>query len=218
MFSDTSSVFVCFRGLYISIQNKSHCKYSTSLLFQLNPGLYRHEGGLCSVPVRYFPDIYESCFCFQANYQYNVTVCFRAWSWTHAISPAVVRCVPPDHLFLESAPNLGPLISRLGINKFENCWRKSVRILKVLKLLFQQFLNLSRSQRDMSGPILGALSNNRWSWGTTILQRLSSVWLSYIETFYSQFKLGFEIDTTKDVISKWWPPVPANRWVHFIKG
>ncbi len=28
-------------------------------------------------------------------------------------------------------------------------------------LLFQQFLNLSSSQRDMSGPILGDLSNNR---------------------------------------------------------
>ncbi len=60
------------------------------------------------------------------------------------------------------APNLGPLISRREINKFETCWYKSVRILKVLKLLFQQFLNLSSSQR---GPILGALSSNRWSWG-----------------------------------------------------
>ncbi len=38
----------------------------------------------------------------------------------------------------------------------------SVRILEVLKLLFfQQFLNFSGSQRDMSGPILGALYNNR---------------------------------------------------------
>ncbi len=37
----------------------------------------------------------------------------------------------------------------------------------VLKLLFQQFLNLSSSQRDMSGPILGALSNNRLSGGNT---------------------------------------------------
>jgi hypothetical protein len=37
---------------------------------------------------------------------------------------------------LDSAPNLGPLISRWEINKFENCWYKSVRILVVLKLLF----------------------------------------------------------------------------------
>ncbi len=63
--------------------------------------------------------------------------------------------MPPDHLFLDSAPNLGPLKSLWEINKFENCWYKSVsRTLEVLKLLFQQFLNLSSSQRDTSGPIL----------------------------------------------------------------
>ncbi len=76
------------------------------------------------------------------------------------------RLSTPDHLFLDSAPNLGPLISRWKINKFENCWYKSARILEILKLLFQQFLNLSSSQRDLGGPILGALSNIRWSWGT----------------------------------------------------
>jgi hypothetical protein len=75
--------------------------------------------------------------------------------------------LPPDHLLLNSAPNLGPRISRWEINKFKNCWYKSVRIVEDLRLLFQQFLNLSSSQRDMSGPILGALSNNRWSWGTS---------------------------------------------------
>jgi hypothetical protein len=31
---------------------------------------------------------------------------------------------------LDSAPNLGPLISRWEINKFENCWYKSFRILE----------------------------------------------------------------------------------------
>jgi hypothetical protein len=67
---------------------------------------------------------------------------------------------------LDSAPNLGPLISCWEIYKFENCWCKSVRILEVLQLLFQQFLNLSSSQEDMNSPILGALSNNRWSEGT----------------------------------------------------
>jgi hypothetical protein len=67
------------------------------------------------------------------------------------------------HLLLDSAPNLGPLISRWEINKFESCWcSKSVRILEVLKLFFQQFSNLSSFQQDMNGPILGALSNNRW--------------------------------------------------------
>ncbi len=49
--------------------------------------------------------------------------------------------VPPDHLLLDSAPNLGPLISCWEINKFENCWYKSVEILDVLKLLFQQFFD-----------------------------------------------------------------------------
>ncbi len=67
----------------------------------------------------------------------------------------------PDHLLLDSAPNLGPLISSWEINKFKNCAYKIVRILDVLKLLFQQFLNMSSSQRDMSDPILADLSNNR---------------------------------------------------------
>jgi hypothetical protein len=69
--------------------------------------------------------------------------------------------VPPDHLLLDNAPNIGPLISRWEINKFENCRYKSVRMSEVLKLLFQQFSTLSSSQRYMSGPILGDLSNNR---------------------------------------------------------
>jgi hypothetical protein len=72
-----------------------------------------------------------------------------------------VSVIPPDHLLLDSAPNLGPLISRWEINKFENCLYKSIRILEVLKLFFMQFLNLSSSQRDMSGPILGDLSKDR---------------------------------------------------------
>jgi hypothetical protein len=79
----------------------------------------------------------------------------------------------PDHLSLDRAPNLGPLISRWEINKFENCCYKSVRISEVLKLLFQQFLNLSSSQKDMSGPIVGDLSNNRWSG----VARIYSIWI-----------------------------------------
>ncbi len=87
----------------------------------------------------------------------------------------------PDHPLLDSAPNLDPLMSRWEINKFQNCWYKSVRILEVLKHLFHQSLNLSSSKRDMSGPILGALSNNRWSWGSfwTTLEPLhkQDIWL-----------------------------------------
>jgi hypothetical protein len=82
--------------------------------------------------------------------------------------------MPPDHLLLDSTPNLGPLISRCQINKFENCWYRSVRILKVLKLLFQQSLNLSSSQRDMSGPILEYLSNHRWCIWEKTKQRTAS--------------------------------------------
>ncbi len=94
--------------------------------------------------------------------------CLFTWinaRWHCWPSRAVFR-IPPDYLSLNSALNRGPLISRWEMNKFENCWYKSVRILEVLKLLFQQFLNLSSSQRDMSGPKLGDLSNNRWSGGT----------------------------------------------------
>ncbi len=35
---------------------------------------------------------------------------------------------PPNRLLLGSAPNLGPSISCWKIDKFENCWYKSVRI------------------------------------------------------------------------------------------
>jgi hypothetical protein len=52
------------------------------------------------------------------------------------------------------------------IKKFKNRWQKSVRILEGLNFLLQQFWNLSSSQRDMSRPILGDLSNHTWSRGT----------------------------------------------------
>ncbi len=78
--------------------------------------------------------------------------------------------VPPDHLLLDSAPNLGPLISRWEVNKFGNCRYKGFRISEVQKLLFQQFLNLPSSQQDLSGPILGDLSNNRRSGGSTVVR------------------------------------------------
>ncbi len=73
-----------------------------------------------------------------------------------------VNKLPTDHQLLDSAPNLESLISRWEINKSENSSYKSVRIIEVPKLLFEQFLNLSSSQRDMSGPILGDLSNDRF--------------------------------------------------------
>jgi hypothetical protein len=82
----------------------------------------------------------------------------------------VIVLSTPDYLLLDSVSNLGPFISCREINKFKNY--KSVRILEVLKLLFQQSLNLSSSQQDMSGPILGDLSNDRWS-GVFLVFKLS---------------------------------------------
>jgi hypothetical protein len=55
---------------------------------------------------------------------------------------------PRSPLLLDSAPNLGPLISRWEINKFENCWYKIVRILEVLKLLFQQIFLICQVPND----------------------------------------------------------------------
>jgi hypothetical protein len=50
-----------------------------------------------------------------------------------------------------------------NLDKFRNCWNKSFRTSKILTLSYQKFSNLLISQRDMSGPRFGALSNNRWS-------------------------------------------------------
>ncbi len=101
---------------------------------------------------------------------------FLHWQSTLSKVRKMKYRVPPDHQLLDSAPNFGPLISCWEINKFENCWYKSVRFLEVLKLLFQQFLNLSSSQWDMSGPIFGNLSNNRWSGGTLSKVCISKFW------------------------------------------
>jgi hypothetical protein len=110
-----------------------------------------------------------------------------------------LHSLPYDHLLLDSVPNLGPLISCWEIKQFENCWYKSVRILEVLKLLFQQFLNWSSSQWDVSGPILGDLSNNRWSRGSflcRILPRLvSSCKVEYSNHFILFLKCARERTT-----------------------
>ncbi len=69
--------------------------------------------------------------------------------------------ITPDHLLLDRSPNIGPLISHWELDEFKNCWNKSFRTSKILTVLHQQFTNLLISQRDMGGPRLGALSNNR---------------------------------------------------------
>jgi hypothetical protein len=75
-----------------------------------------------------------------------------------------------DHLLFDSVPNIGPLISCSELDKFKNCWNKSFIISRILTLTYQQFSNLLTSQRDMSGPRLGTLPNNRWSGGTFWVQ------------------------------------------------
>jgi hypothetical protein len=32
--------------------------------------------------------------------------------------------ITPDHILLDSAPNVGPLISRWELDRFKNCWKK----------------------------------------------------------------------------------------------
>jgi hypothetical protein len=69
----------------------------------------------------------------------------------------------PNHLLLDRSPNIEPLISCLEVDKIKKLLKKSSRAYKILTILYQKFSNLSISQRDMSGPRLGALFNNRRS-------------------------------------------------------
>jgi hypothetical protein len=117
----------------------------------------------------------------------------------------------PDHLLLYSAPNLGPLISRWDINKFENCWYKSVRILEVLKLLFQQFLHLSRSQRFMRGPILGELSNNRWLGGNNFKYKIYWQCFNLRYTLYIYIVLYCSLESLMEYIQTIFYPVSKKH-------
>jgi hypothetical protein len=85
--------------------------------------------------------------------------------------------IPLDYLLLDSAPNIGPLISRWELDNFKNCWNKSFGTSKILTFLCQQFSNLLISQRNKSGPRLGALSHNRWSGGIwSKMRRGGNMW------------------------------------------
>jgi hypothetical protein len=93
--------------------------------------------------------------------------------------PSIIQYIP-NHQLLDRSPNIGPLISRWELDKFKNCQSKSFRTSKILTLLYQQFSNLLISKRDMSGPRLGALSNNRWSGGYLFSSNAKKI---YIHTF-----------------------------------
>jgi hypothetical protein len=111
----------------------------------------------------------------------------------------------PDHLLLDSAPNIGPLISRRELEKFKYCWNTSFRASKILTLSYQQFSNLLISQRNMSGPRSGALSNNRWlgvskcqdlSWTERhVLGAQTRTWQSS-EEFSWEFRIRFANQTS----------------------
>ncbi len=94
---------------------------------------------------------------------------FKCFSWLNGSLLG-----PPHHLLLDSAPNLGPLISRWELDKFKDCWNKSFRTSKILTLLYLQFSNFLISQRDMSGLKLGTLSNNRLSGGGGVIWKRKS--------------------------------------------
>ncbi len=105
----------------------------------------------------------------------------------------------PDHLLLDRSPNIGPLISCWKLDKFKNCWNKSFKTSKKLTLVYQKFSNLLISKpnlliskRDLSGPRLGTLSNNRWS-GGSVLESNSTFfshwkrWLTFTSPYFPSF-------------------------------
>ncbi len=55
-----------------------------------------------------------------------------------------IFCGPstPNHVLLDSAPNIGPLISRWELDKFKTFRKKIFRTSKILTHLYQQFSNL----------------------------------------------------------------------------
>ncbi len=105
----------------------------------------------------------KCCKIFWVLTSHNCSDSLIMSSQKSATSYSWLFIVPPDHLLLDRSPNIGPLISRWELDKFKNCWNKTFRTSKILTILYQIFSNLLIAQRDMSGPRLGALSNNRWS-------------------------------------------------------
>jgi hypothetical protein len=125
-------------------------------------GRLAHSSGKHCVPsnTRIFMRIVNdiNCWAHQTTWVNKLYICRSLMA---RILSCEIICVPPDHLSLDSAPNIGPPMSRSELDKFKNCWNKSFRISKILTLLHQQFSNLLISQLDMSGPRLGSLSINR---------------------------------------------------------
>ncbi len=108
-----------------------------------------------------FREIDISCFCHSVQgEQYLKGATRRPFVFYFQTKTSQL---PPNHLLLDRSPNIGPLISRWELDKFKNCWNKSFGASKFPRLLYQQLSNFLTTKRDISGPRLGALSNNRWS-------------------------------------------------------
>jgi hypothetical protein len=90
--------------------------------------------------------------------------CVQRWlfAWYFPITYYWTGLLMLDHSYL-----VGNLTnSKIG-------WNKRFRTSKILTLLYQQVSNLLISQRDMSGPRLGALSNNKRSGGIVLVLSLA---------------------------------------------
>jgi hypothetical protein len=167
-------------------------------------------------PLPKTPAFLESCSSHRSNtipVKQNLSTSVR-WkqqcTWgIQTVHGQMICTVHSDHPLLHSAPNLGPLISRWEINKFENCGCKSVRILEVLKLLSQQFFNLSSSQWNMSGPILGDLSNNRWSGGNTKLTT-PTTWVD-VDLQPLIWSQNADVTSLKEVLYEKWNGTKSNK-------
>ncbi len=105
--------------------------------------------------------------------------------------------------------------------RFKNCWNKSFRTSKILTFLYQEFSNLLISQRDMSGPRLGALSNNRWLGGisdaTVLTHMCLAVWQTRAQSPNTNArKLSAAKGPSCNLpahpeCSCWWSPLPWQR-------
>jgi hypothetical protein len=111
---------------------------------------------------------WQNSFCNTGQVFELSFMCPFVTNLTNWISSKICTPPSPDRILLDRSPNIGSLISRWELKKFKNCWNKTFRNSRILTLLYQQFSNLFISQRDMSGPTLRTLSNNRWSGGTTV--------------------------------------------------
>jgi hypothetical protein len=70
--------------------------------------------------------------------------------------------VPPDHLLLDSAPNLGPLIFRWEIDKFEN-FRHKCQDFRGSKAFVSANFWICQVPNEIRVVHIGDLSNKRWS-------------------------------------------------------